>query len=65
MKLLVSADFFTDNSIYYFIAVPDEDEENEDHWPKGFSRLELPKYEKILGWDKQNPLLKYVIESSL
>jgi hypothetical protein len=45
--------------------VPDEDEENEDYWPKGFSRLELPKYEKILGWDKQNPLLTYVIESSL
>jgi hypothetical protein len=43
-----------------FSVAPSEDdgEDEKDFWPQGFDRSTLPKFEKVLGWDKENPLLK-------
>ena len=29
-----------------------------DYLPKGMSLADLPKFERILGWDKNNPILR-------
>lgn len=36
----------------------DDDESKPDYLPEGFDRSKLPEFDKVLGWDKENPLLK-------
>ena len=45
-------------SIFSVTVSEEDDEEEKDYWPEGFDRATLPNFEKVLGWDKENPLLK-------
>ena len=40
------------------IPITKDDNLKHDHLPEGLTLDQIPKFERILGWDKSNPTLK-------